>query len=216
EILGEATFLRAYYYFLLATNFGGVPLKLEPTTSFNSVDIPRSDLKDVYEQIVEDMKQAELLLSNQTATKLGIGGRVSLSAVRGILARVYLRMAGEPLNDTDKYADAREYALKVIQSGEHELNPSFEQIFINYAQDLYDVKESIWEVEFWGNRFDSYRETGQIGSFSGPNAGDEEIGWSGNTTRHTGLLFKNNEADSTTANTIKYTRDLRRDCIRVF
>src|SRR5690606_30331095 len=90
EILGEATFLRAYYYFLLATNFGGVPLKLEPTTSFNSVDIPRSDLKDVYEQIVEDMKQAELLLSNQTATKLGFGGRVSLSAVRGILARVYL------------------------------------------------------------------------------------------------------------------------------
>ncbi|MGC4232980.1 MAG: RagB/SusD family nutrient uptake outer membrane protein, partial [Niabella sp.] len=211
EILGEALFLRAYYYFLLATNFGGVPLKLEPTTSFNNVDIARSDLKDVYEQIVADMKQAETLLANQTATKLGFGGRVSLSAVRGLLARVYLNMAGDPLKDTEKYNDARAYALKVMESGEHVLNPSFEQVFINYAQDKYDVKESIWEVEFWGNRFDSYRETGQLGSFSGPTTGDETIGWSGNTTRITGLLYKTYEADSATGTTIKYSPDLRRD-----
>ena len=211
KILGEALFLRAYYYFLLATNFGGVPLKLEPTTSFNNVEIARAELKDVYEQIVTDMKRAEILLTSQTATSLGYGGRVSLSAVRGILARVYLNMAGAPLNDRPKYADARDYALKVINSGEHALNPSFEQVFINHAQDKYDVKESIWEVEFWGNRFDSYRETGQIGSFSGPNAADETIGWSNNTTRITGLLYKSYEADSSTTNTIKFSPDLRRD-----
>ncbi|MFT3979602.1 MAG: RagB/SusD family nutrient uptake outer membrane protein [Ferruginibacter sp.] len=211
QILGEALFLRAYYYFLLATNFGGVPLKLEPTTSFNNVDIARTDLKDVYERIVADMKQAETLLVDQTATRVGSGGRVSLSTVRGILARVYLHMAGAPLNDTEKYEDARDYALKVIQSGEHTLNPSFEEVFINYAQDKYDVKESIWEVEFWGNRSDSYVETGQIGYFCGPNAGDESIGWCNNTTRITGLLYKSYETDSSGTNTIRFSPDLRRD-----
>src|SRR5690606_26001022 len=29
-----------------------------------------------------------------------------------------------------------------------------------YAQDLYDVKESIWEVEFWGNGTGIYTNTG--------------------------------------------------------
>ncbi len=211
QILGETLFLRGYYYFVLTTHFGGVPLKLESTTVFNDVDIARSEVMDVYEQIIADMKHAETLLADQTATSLGFGGRVSVSAVRGMLARVYLHMAGEPLNDKEKYNDARTYALKVIESNEHALNPSFEQVFINYAQDLYDVKETIWEAEMWGNRYDSYRETGQLGSFSGPVSNDPEIGRSTNAMRITGLLYKTYEADSTSTNTLKYSPDLRRD-----
>lgn len=211
HILGEALFLRAYYYFVLVTHYGDVPLKLEPTASFNNTDIARTDSRIVYEQIIKDMKEAEVLLADQRATQIGFGGKVSLTAVQGILARVYLHMAGAPLNDHQKYADAKDYAFKVISSGEHALNPSFEQIFINYAQDLYDVKETIWEAENWGNRYNSYVETGQLGSISGPVAGDPEIGKSGGNIRITGLLFKTYEADSSTTTTLRYSPDLRRD-----
>ena len=44
----------------------------------------------------------------------------------------------------------------------HQLNSSYQQVFINYAQDKYDLKESIWEVEFWGNGIGVY--TGSAGA----------------------------------------------------
>lgn len=212
HILGEALFLRAYYYFVLVTHFGDVPLKIQPTPSINNTDIARSNSKVVYEQVIADMKRAEVLLETQTATSVGFGGRVNLSAVRGVLARVYLHMAGYPLNDTDKYKDVIAYTQKVIKSGEHILNPSFEQIFINYAQDKYDVRETIWEVEIWGNRTgNSFVETGQIGSISGPFCSDVAIGRSTASIKTTGLLFNAYERDETSTGTLKHSPDLRRD-----
>jgi len=211
-IYGEALFLRAYYYFVLTTHFGDVPLKTEPTSSMNNTDISRAGINTVYDQIIKDMKQAEVLLAGQTAGKVGFGGRVNLSAVRGILARVYLHMAGYPLYDTEKYKDVITYTQKVISSGEHQLNPSFEQVFINYAQDKYDVKETIWEVELWGNRTgNSFVETGQIGTISGPFCNDVSIGKSTGSIKTTGLLFNTYESDPTTTGALKYSPDLRRD-----
>jgi hypothetical protein len=37
-IYGEALFLRAFYHFLLVSNYGHVPLKLEPSADVNSVN----------------------------------------------------------------------------------------------------------------------------------------------------------------------------------
>jgi len=212
HILGEALFLRAYYYFVLVTHFGDVPLKTQPTASINNTDIARTDAKIVYEQIIADMKKAETLLETQTATSLGYGSRVSLSVVRGILARVYLHMAGYPLYDTEKYKDVITYTQKVITANEHQLNPSFEQIFINYAQDKYDVKETIWEVELWGNRTsNAFVETGQIGTISGPFCNDPAIGKSTGSIKTTGVLFKAYEQDAASTGSLKYSPDLRRD-----
>jgi hypothetical protein len=58
----------------------------------------------------------------------------------------------------------------------HSLNPSFSQVFINYAQDKYDIKESIWEVEYWGNRTDAYTETGWVGYVNGPSSSNALTG----------------------------------------
>jgi len=166
-ILGEALFLRGYYYFLLASNFGDVPLKTEPTKSPSSEDVqvPRRPLKEVYAQILADMVKAEGLTSK--VSDLGFAGRVGKTTVEGILARVCLTMAGAPLKDESKYADAKAWALKVKESGEHRLNPSYKQLFINMHQDLYDVKESMWEVEFKGNGADGLGSNGRVGSLGG-------------------------------------------------
>jgi hypothetical protein len=167
QVRGEALFLRAYFYFLLVQNFGNIPLLLDPVLDPNDIIVPQSAPKIVYEQILTDMKIAETLVA--PIKTIGHGGRVSKSAVRGILARVCLYMAGAPVKDVSKYADASFWAKKVIDDAEagHDLNPSYADVFTKLARDEYDIKESIWEVEFWGNTTGAYREIGTLGAWLG-------------------------------------------------
>jgi hypothetical protein len=166
-ILGEALFMRGYYYFLLASNYGDVPLKIEPTKSPSAEDVqvPRTPVKEVYAQILTDMVKAEALVSR--ITDLGFSGRVGKTTVQGILARVCLTMAGAPLKEEIRYAEAKAWALKVKESGEHRLSPSYKQLFINMHQDLYDIRESMWEVEFKGNGADGLGSSGRVGNLGG-------------------------------------------------
>jgi hypothetical protein len=174
NIKGEALFLRAYYYFLLVSNFGDVPLLLKTSSSILDNNVKRSSADEVYEQITKDMIEAEALVP--TATEAVIGGHISKSAVRGILARIYLYWAGYPVKNTSKYKDARDWAKKVMDDTEsgHRLNPSFSQVFVNYAQDKYDIKESIWEVEFTSKG--NGGEQGQIGAWIGITSSNTAIG----------------------------------------
>lgn len=165
RIKGEALFLRAYYYFLLADNWGDVPLKLTPTASASEVNIAKTAKKQVFEQVLKDMDEAVPLVS--TATQLGYTGRISKTAIEGIMARVCLTMAGSQVGETSKYAEALDWAEKVVQSGEHQLNTDYKQIFINQSKDIYDVKECLWEIEFYGNGVGSYNETGWVGVWGG-------------------------------------------------
>ena len=200
-ILGEAKFLRGFYYFQLATRFGGVPLRLEPVTAPTNVDIERAPLAAVYEQILKDMKEAEEVLPQ--SSKIGYSSRVSKTVAQGVLARVCLHMAGEPLKDQSRYAEALTWAKKVQESGEHALrttfnpnltNSAYSQIFINHSQDIYDVKESMWEVDFIGNRTDGFTETGRVGNTLGVTMTmvsiEADTGYCYGFIRGTGRLYK--------------------------
>ncbi|NGM62241.1 RagB/SusD family nutrient uptake outer membrane protein [Sphingobacterium sp. SGG-5] len=189
RVRGETLFLRGYYYFLLVQYYGGVPLVLEPTSDVNDIHKPRASAAQVYAQILKDMETAEALVDDiQT---VGFGGRVNKSAVRGILARVCLHMAGNPVNDKSKYEQARFWAKKVIDDTDaaHALNPNFSQVFINYAQDIYDIHESIWEVEFRGNGEDAWTEEGGVGYVNGPATTNADIGNTINGVRTTAKLY---------------------------
>lgn len=183
HIHGQALFLRGYYYFMLVSRFGGVPLVLKPSMSGKAeeVQIPKATTKEVYEQVLSDMEKAADLVND--VTKVESAGRISKSAVWGILARVCLYMAGYPLNETARYADAEKWAGKVILSGQHALNDSYQQIFINYARDKYDIRESILEVEFWGNGTGLYSKTGgYVGIHNGIQYSANGIGGFGYST----------------------------------
>jgi len=189
---GEALFLRAYFYLMLVNRFGSVPLILESIKSgdASSIQIPQTPAKEIYNRIIADMEIAADMVED--AETVAMGGRVSKSAVWGILARTCLYAAGHPINDKARYADARKWADKVIQTGFHELNPDFKQIFINHVQDIYDIKESIWEVEFWGNGTGIYTN---LGGYVGRNNGigntqDPNIGYAAGMTRITGPMFR--------------------------
>lgn len=198
EIKGQALFLRGFYYFVLADNWGAVPLKLTSTKSPLEPNLTRTPLAEVYAQIVKDMKEAEGLVKDITA--YGHAGRITKSAVQGVLARVFLTMAGEPLKDESKYAEAKIYAQKVIDSQLHTLNPSFNQIFINLAQDKYDIRESIWEVEYFGNNQGVIREGGYVGSWMGIVCSNLDTGFAYDHVHVTAKVYNSYEAG-----------DLRRD-----
>ncbi len=208
RIRGEALFLRAYYYFLLVQHWGDVPLILTPTKKSYDTGVERTPKEKVYARILKDMEEAEAAVKD--ISQIGHGGRVSKSAVRGILARVCLYMAGEAVGDRVRYLDARDWCLEVMNDTAftHSLNPDYPQIFINYAKDLYDIGESIWEVEFWGNLTDAYTETGKVGAWIGIQYGwsDGVINPSYGYINATGTHYNRYEAG-----------DLRRDwCIAPF
>ncbi len=162
-IKAQALFLRGYYYFLLVSNWGGVPLRLHATTTVSTANLPRSSIQDGYTQVLSDMTAAEAALPTITQWGLKGSGHVSKTTAEGLLARVCLTMAGNPLNETARYEDAKSWALKVMNSGEHGLNPDYRQIFINQTADLYDTKESMWEVEFLYDPTNAHQEIGSIG-----------------------------------------------------
>ena len=186
-MLGEAYFLRGYYYFLLTSYFGEVPLKLTPTESPNEKPLPKSSLADIYTQIVSDMQRAEEMVLDIDV--LGTNERVSVTAVQAVLARVFLKMAGQPLGDTSRYADALTYANKVIISGKHSLNPDYQQIFINHSQDLYDPEECLWEVGMYGNKIGTEDLAGSVGVENGILCRDVNIGYSGGAMQVTKRLY---------------------------
>lgn len=184
---GEVLFLRGYYYYLLTSYFGEVPLKLDATVSPDQKPLAKSPLADIYAQIVKDMKAAEELVLD--IDLLGSNERVSKTAVQAVLARVYLKMAGEPLKDTARYADALEYADKVIASGKHSLNPDYAQIFINHSQDVIEPKECIWEVGMYGNKIGAEDLAGSVGVENGILCRDVSIGYSGGAMQITKKLY---------------------------
>lgn len=168
-ILAQARFLRAYYYFMLTVKFVNVPLRTVPVTgsTVSELQLAQTPSPKVYEFIISEMEAAAKDV--EPISNVISPGVVSQSAVWGILARVCLYNAGYPNFTPGMYAKAREYAAKVIDSGLHSLNPDYKQVFINYMQDLYDAKESIFEVEFYGNNKSAYNSTaGQIGRCIGP------------------------------------------------
>ena len=178
-IKGQALFLRAYYYFLLVSNWGDVPMRLNSTSSPDSISFPRTDSKVVYDQIIADMTVADSLV--QPITFYGFGGRVSKTTVEGILARVCLYRAGYPFTDDHLpwFKQSLYWSNKVIGAGIHSLNPSYTQVFINHCQNIYDIKESMWEVMFYGTgNSNPYPQTGRVGNINGVSCKDLVFGYS--------------------------------------
>ena len=153
----QARFLRAYYYFILAQNWINVPLRLKAIDSYNDVKCPATPQFKVMQFAVSEMENSlETITDDLTYSP----SDVTKTTVEGILARVYLYMAGEAVSGTtadqkhEYFGKAADYARMVIESGKHELNPDYSQIFINMIGDKYDKEyhESMWEADFLGDR----------------------------------------------------------------
>lgn len=168
----EARFLRAFYHFLLAQAWGDVPLRQKPTLSPDpkEVNLAATPQAEVLQWCVTEIEDC---IEKLPAELDNAPSRVVKTTAAGILARIYLFMAGETVKCENKpalFEKAANWALYVIESGKHSLNPSYEEVFKNMISDKYDkvYNESMWEADFLGNRTsaDSW-SNGRIGDLIG-------------------------------------------------
>ena len=143
KLLGEAYFLRAFYYFNLVRIFGNIPLINEPISLQSEQLRPKAASAEVvYALIVSDLKTAE----SAGLPWKDVTGRVSTGAVKSLLAKVYLTMAGFPLKKGNEYFDlSAKKAEEVIVSNQYKL-------FSTYS-DLHDASkknldENIFMVQY--------------------------------------------------------------------
>ena len=109
QIQGSALFFRAYAFFNLLQVFAppydpataeeklGIPLRLEVDMK---APVYRSALQVCYDEVVNSLREASGLLTNQTAHKT----RPNKAAAYGLLARVYLSM--HDYGQAERYADS--------------------------------------------------------------------------------------------------------------
>ncbi|SNR69446.1 RagB/SusD family nutrient uptake outer membrane protein [Lutibacter flavus] len=92
QLLGEAYFLRAFYYFDLVNNFGDVPLLTAPLQSFEEAfDVAvRVPSDEIWIQINADLSEAKTLLPNTKYPDPSQPWRVSKGAVIGLQAKAAL------------------------------------------------------------------------------------------------------------------------------
>ncbi len=120
---GEALFMRALYYFYLVRIFGDLPKITSPQTELGELQVTRSPLKEIYDEIIIP----DLLGAEKSALPPKDGtGRVSMNAVKTLLAEVYLTYAGYPVQGGDSYyAESAKRSLEVIKSGSYSLFPEY-------------------------------------------------------------------------------------------
>ncbi|WP_425236058.1 RagB/SusD family nutrient uptake outer membrane protein [Ulvibacterium sp.] len=121
-VLGEFRFLRAVLYFNLVKIYGNPVLV---TSTIIDLDNPPETVQDplkVYELIEEDLLFAE---ANLDAS--GPSNQASIAAAQALLGKVYLQMAGFPLLQNDKYAQALTQFKKL--EGVFALETNYSDIF---------------------------------------------------------------------------------------
>ena len=126
RLIGEAQFLRAYYYFNLVRIFGQIPLITEPVGLASEALYPaKVTEEEVYNLIVADLVAAEA--AGLPATDKS--GKVTTGAIKSLLSSVYLTMAGFPLNKgTEYYQKAAAKAQEVISSGAYSLFTAYNDL----------------------------------------------------------------------------------------
>lgn len=146
RILGEARFLRSWAYFYAVRLWGDVPLITEPQTATSENFEPsRAPQEDVYNLIVEDL----LIAEGSGLPWMDTSGRVNLAAVKSLLAKVYLTMAGQPLNKGDEYFGlATENAKEVIDFADGETIGLFETYGELHDPSLDNTKEHIFQIQY--------------------------------------------------------------------
>jgi starch-binding outer membrane protein, SusD/RagB family len=140
QLLGEAIFMRAFFYFYLVNLFGNVPMPLN-TDAYKTTLLAKTDKAKIYEQIVKDLADAKDLLSDQYLGIDLLNGsservRPTKWAASAMMARVYLY--------TGEWAKAEAEATNVISYSS--LFGAISSVPLNSVF-LKNSKEAIWQIQ---------------------------------------------------------------------
>jgi len=174
KYLGEAKFLRAFIYFDLVRLWGDVPLLTEPTESSSDFFVAKSNKSDVYDVIIQDLRDAKQLLPE---TFPETNDRANIGAVRGYLVRALLYRGGYALDQAGVmsrpddyktyYKEAAVEAKELMDLGMFGLLDSYEQVFRNLTSFIQDPTESLFEIATY-NVANDQEDSGLIGTWNSP------------------------------------------------
>ncbi len=159
RLLGEAYYLRAYYYFRLLRVFAGVPLITTVVDNADDWGQPRASVSMIYDQILADLEMANKYLWLKSAYGAEDAGRATKGAAQAMLMKVNLYMAspywqGYTLSKpaAQCFADAKAWGDSIITSGEYNLCPKYEDNFTIAGE---NGIESVFEIQYaevtWGD-----------------------------------------------------------------
>lgn len=162
RLLGEAYFLRAFFYFYLTNLYGDVPLVLTTNPELNA-KITRSPSGEVYTQMINDLAKAEELL---TADYVGANAidiinervRPNLAAVNALQARVFLY--------SKNYAAAETAATKVIGRTQYALTAPANVFTKNSAETIWGLPSVSISTNTFSGRYLFMPATGPNGDYN--------------------------------------------------
>lgn len=145
RFMGEAYFLRAFYYFHMVNIWGPIPYNSEPLTTIFTAPTRLSE-EEVYAKILEDL---DLSIAAFQAANYMVksDGRANYWAARALKARVLL-YAASWLGKSDYYAQAKTEAEAVINSGVASFYDNYADTWSMKNEDISKNKEAIWGVSY--------------------------------------------------------------------
>jgi len=173
RMLGEAKFLRGFYYSELVRLWGDVPFKTKSSQSGDNLQVGLVDRYEIYSQIIKDMQEAALLLPEQTPTD----ERINKWGAKAMLARVALFAGGyslqadgtikRPSDYKEYYKLAQKEINDVMAQNPYKLNPSYSKVFKNQCQHVLEPTENIFQIAFY-NPAGTLGNASWVGNFNGP------------------------------------------------
>lgn len=134
NILAQAAFLRAYYYFELVKWFGDVPMPIDQRVDFGSVaNYDRLPAAEVYAQMEADLNFAINHLNAQVEQQ----GRVTSGAARALLGKILVYQ--------ENFSEATSVLDEVINSGQYDLYADYSTLFLQQGENNI---ESVFEVQY--------------------------------------------------------------------
>ena len=119
QIVGQAKFIRALYYYRLVTYFGGVPLITDQLSASSDLQIPRAAAADVWALIEKDLNEAkDVLPVNWTGNNIG---KVTSGACKALLNKSYLWQK--------KYTEVIQVSESLFSENYYDLLPDYRSIF---------------------------------------------------------------------------------------
>ena len=164
RLIAEAKFLRAFYYFELVKNFGGVPIVETFAMPDEIQGVTRNTEEEVYLFIEKDLEEAAAVLPQRSSQSDSEVGRATRGAALGFLGKVSVYQS--------KWAEAKETLKTLIDEGEYALLDNFGDV---WDVDHDNSVESLFEVQF---TYDGvYALGGSLPIVAGNRSGGDQDGW---------------------------------------
>jgi hypothetical protein len=147
RLLGELSFLRAFYYFRLVRVFGSIPKVTTPIMSSNEWQKNRASIDEIYDLILKDLETANNYLGQKNEYRTTDLGRATKGAAQAMLLKANLYR--------HNYTEAKRWGDSILIAQEYGLLPNYAD---NFTLEGENGPESVFEIQYMEDPTSDYGE----------------------------------------------------------